>query len=63
MTFALPLLAQRMYLYVLYIDPKSLSAYTACRLIPFNKNPGVRLIGIEEVVRRIIGKAVIVNLI
>ena len=41
-----------------YIDPKSLTAYTACRLIPLNKNPGVRPIGIGEVVRRIIGKAV-----
>ena len=33
-------------------------AYTACRLIPLNKCPGVRPIGIGEVVRRIIGKAV-----
>ena len=32
-------------------------AYTACRLIPLNKCPGVRPIGIGEVVRRIIGKA------
>ena len=43
---------------VSYIDPKSLTAYTACRLIPLNKNPVVRPIGIGEVVRRIIGKAV-----
>ena len=32
-------------------------AYTACRLIPLNKCPGVRPIGIGEVVRRIIWKA------
>ncbi len=31
-----------------YIDPSSLSAYTACRLLPLNKNPGVRPIGIAE---------------
>ena len=33
-------------------------AYTSCRLIPLDKCPGVRPIGIGEVVRRIIGKAV-----
>ena len=31
----------------------------ACRLIPLNKRPGVRPIGICEVVRRIIGKAIL----
>jgi len=36
----------------------SLEAYTACRLIPLNKNPGVRPIGIGEVLRRIIGKSI-----
>ena len=41
-----------------YVDPASLMAYTACRLIPLNKCPGVRPIGIGEVVRRIIGKAI-----
>ena len=42
-----------------YIDPASLQAYVACQLIPLNKRPGVRLIGIGEVVRRIIGKAIL----
>ena len=41
-----------------YIDPAGLMSYTACRLIPLNKCPGVRPIGIDEVLRRIIGKAI-----
>ncbi len=36
-----------------------LKGYVACRLVPLDKNPGVRPIGICEVVRRIIGKAVL----
>ena len=40
-------------------DPQSLEAYLACRLIPLDKNPGLRPIGIGEVIRRIIGKAVV----
>ena len=28
-----------------YVDPTGLTAYTACRLIPLDKNPGVRPIG------------------
>ena len=39
-------------------DPESLESLMACRLIPLSKNPGVRPIGIGEVLRRIIGKAV-----
>ena len=39
-----------------YVDPKGLSAYVACKLIPLDKNPDVRPIGIVEVVRRILGK-------
>jgi len=42
-----------------YIDPASLEAYVACRLIPLDKQPGVRPIGIGEVMRRIIGKAIL----
>ena len=41
------------------LDPDSLDAYVACRLIPLNKNPGIRPIGIGEVLRRIVGKAVV----
>ena len=41
-----------------YVDPASIMAYTACRLIPLNKCPGVQPIGIGEVVQRIIGKAI-----
>ena len=36
----------------------SLEAFLACRLIPLNKNPGLRPIGIGEVLRRIAGKVV-----
>ena len=41
------------------VHPNSLTAFVACRLIPLNKNPGVRPIGIGEVPRRIIAKAVL----
>ena len=37
----------------------SIEAYLSCRLIPLDKLPGVRPIGIGEVNRRIIGKTVI----
>lgn len=40
------------------IHPEGLSALVACRLIPLNKCPGVRPIGVGEVPRRII-KAVL----
>ena len=39
-------------------DPGSLEALLGCRLIPLDKNPGLRPIGIGETLRRIIGKAV-----
>ena len=41
-----------------FVDPSSLASFTACRLIPLDKAPGVRPIGVCETVRRIIGKAV-----
>ena len=34
-------------------------AYIACRLIPVDKSPGVRPIGIGEVLRRIIGRSIL----
>ena len=42
-----------------YLDPSILSSYTACRLIALSKNPGVRPIGVAEVLRRIISKAIL----
>ena len=41
---------------------ENLEAVMACRLIPLDKNPGLRPIGIGEVLRRIIGKSVMVVL-
>ena len=41
------------------VDPNGLAAYTACRLIALNKNPGVRPIGVGKAARRIIGKAIL----
>ena len=41
-----------------YVDPRGLTSFTACRLCPLDKCPGVRPIGISEVPRRIIGKAI-----
>ena len=42
-----------------YINPAALEAFVACRLIPLDKKPSVRTIGIGETVRRIIGKAIL----
>ena len=41
------------------VNPDGLSAFVACRLIPLDKCPGVRPIGIGEVPRRIIAKAIL----
>ena len=41
-----------------YVDPSTMKSYTACRLVPLDKKPGVRPVGIGEVLRRIIGKAI-----
>ena len=38
--------------------PDLIQSYIACRLIPLDKNPGVRPIGIGEVLRRIVGKTI-----
>ena len=42
-----------------YLDPEIVVPLVACRLIALDKNPGVRPIGVGEVVRRIIAKAVL----
>ena len=41
------------------MDPDGIDALVACHLIALNKCPGVRPIGIGEVVRQIIVKAVL----
>ena len=40
-------------------DFDSLQAYIACRLVPLDKRPGMRPIGICEIARRIISKALL----
>ena len=40
-------------------NDSTLEALLAARLIPLDKNPGLRPIGVGEVLRRIIGKAVV----
>ena len=40
------------------LDPSLLEPYVASRLIPLDKNPGVRPIGVGEVLRRIAGKCI-----
>ena len=45
--------------FVQHVDPSGLSAFSACRLIASDKCPGVRPIGVGEVVRRIVGKVVL----
>ena len=40
------------------LNPELMEPYNACRLIPLDKNPGVRPVGIGEVMRRIIGRTI-----
>nr|WNS50068.1 DOMON domain-containing protein [Halisarca dujardinii] len=42
-----------------FVDPQGLEAFTACRLIALDKDPGVRPIGVGETVRRLISKAIL----
>ena len=41
------------------VNPESISTFVACHLIPLDKCPGVRPIGVGEVPRRIIPKAIL----
>ena len=41
------------------LDPSCLQAYVANRLIPFDKSPGIRRIGIGEILRRLVGKLLV----
>ena len=50
------------HLCITHVNPDHLSAFVACRLIPLDKYPGVRPIGIGEVHRRIITKAILILL-
>ena len=43
----------------LLVDPVGLEAFTACRLISLNKDPGVHPIRVNEVPHRIIGKVIL----
>ena len=40
------------------ITPEQLQAYNVCRLLTFDKNPGVHAIGKGEVLRRVIGRTI-----
>jgi hypothetical protein len=42
-----------------YVDPSGIQALNACRLIALDKMPGVRPIGVGEVAKRILGKAIL----
>ena len=56
-------MTQKLYKEELQIHTESMEAYTANRLIPLEKAPnGIRPIGIGEVLRRIIGKAIVTEI-
>ena len=39
-------------------QPSLIEPFVACRLLPLDKNPGIRPIGVGEVLRRIVGKVI-----
>ena len=41
------------------VDPKSIEGLVACQLILSDKSPGITPTGVGEVLRRIIGKAIL----
>ena len=45
-----------------HVNPPPIAPLLNCRLIPLDKNPGIRPIGVGKVFRRIIGKAVVMLL-
>ena len=47
-------------IYTTMVPPDGLGALLACRLVPLNINPGVCPIGVGEVARRIICKAIMI---
>ena len=46
-----------------FVDPKGVEALVACRLIPLNKNSGIRQIGVGEVPRQFIIPEAIIRVI
>ena len=41
------------------VETHTIEAFLSCRLIPLDKNPGFRPIGVGEVLRRIAGKVIV----
>ena len=50
------------YLPPAYVNQSALSAFTAYRLIALNKCPGIRSIGVGEMARYILGKAILTTI-
>ena len=45
------------------MDPVEVAAFVSSKLIVLDKDPGVRLIGIGEVIKRLIGKVILTVII